>query len=48
MKTAGRSAIVLCEGGGGVPELFKFQEHFRENKITVYEVLACEDIMFEG
>jgi hypothetical protein len=34
-------------GGGGIPELKKFQEHFRDYKITVYQGLACEDIMFE-
>ena len=35
-------------GSGGIPELINFQEYFREYKITVYQVLACEDIMFEG
>jgi len=25
-------------GGGGIPELIKFQEHFRQYKITVFEV----------
>ena len=30
-------------GGGGISELIKFQEHFREYKITVYQGLACED-----
>ena len=33
---------------GGIPELIKFQEHFRDYKINVYQGLACEDIMFEG
>ena len=33
-------------GGGGIPELIKFQEQFREYKITVHQGLACED-MFE-
>ena len=32
----------------GIPELIKFQDHFRNYKITVYQGLACEDIMFEG
>jgi len=31
-----------------IPELIKFQEHFRVYKITAYRGLACEDIMFEG
>jgi hypothetical protein len=35
-------------GGGGIPELLNFQKHFREYKITVYQGLAYEDIMFEG
>ena len=35
-------------GGGGIPELIIFQEHFREYKITAYQGLACENIIFEG
>jgi len=35
-------------GGGGIPELVRFQEHFRDYKITVYQGLNCEDKMFEG
>jgi len=34
--------------GGGIPELMRFQEHFRQNKIIVYHGLSCNDIMFEG
>ena len=34
--------------GSGLPELVKFQEHFREYKIVVYEGLSCDNIMFEG
>jgi len=34
--------------GAGLPELDKFQEHFREYKIVVYEGLRCDTIMFEG
>ena len=33
--------------GGGIPELNHFQEHFRDYKIFVYQVLGCEDIMYE-
>jgi len=29
--------------GGGIPELVRFQEHFRDYKITVYQGLKCED-----
>jgi len=34
---------VDLSGGGGIPELINFQEHFRGYKITVYQSLACED-----
>jgi len=33
--------------GGGIPELIKFQDHFWDYKITVYQGMACKDIMFE-
>jgi len=45
----------LCEKIGidlstaaGIPELVRFQEHFREYKIVSSHGLSCEDIMFEG
>ena len=31
-----------------IPELVRFQEHFRQYKIVVYRGLSCQDIMFEG
>jgi len=34
--------------GGGIPELTRFQEHFRRYKIVVYHGLSCDDIMFQG
>jgi len=34
--------------GGGIPELKRFQEHFRQYKIVVYHGLSCDAIMFEG
>jgi len=34
--------------GGGIPELNRFQEHFRDYKIFVYQGLGCDDIMYEG
>ena len=34
--------------GGWIPELMRFQEHFRQYKIVVYHGLSCDDIMFEG
>jgi len=33
--------------GGGTPELARFQEHFSEYKIVVYQGLRCDKIMFE-
>jgi hypothetical protein len=32
----------------GIPELEKFQEHFRQYKVVVYGGLNCENVMFEG
>ena len=34
--------------GCGIPDLNRFQEHFRDYKIDVYQGLGCADIMFEG
>jgi hypothetical protein len=34
--------------GGGIPELMQFQAHFAEYRIVVYEVLRCDQIIFEG
>jgi hypothetical protein len=34
--------------GAGIPEIERFQEHFGEYKIVVYEGLNCDDIMYEG
>ena len=34
--------------GVGIPELIRFQEHFRDYKIVVYQGLGCDDIMYEG
>ena len=41
------TGFVISEGGG-FSELIKFQEHSQQYKITVYQGLACEDIIFEG
>ena len=35
-------------GGAGIQELARFQEHFREYKIMLYQGLSCDNIMFEG
>jgi len=33
---------------GGIPELNRFQEKFRDYKIVAYQGLGCDDIMLEG
>ena len=38
-KLFDKTGIVLS-GGGGIPELIKFQDYFREYKITDYQGLA--------
>jgi hypothetical protein len=35
-------------GGAEIRELVRFQEYFREYKITVYQGVNCADKMFEG
>jgi len=42
------STGIDLSNGAGIPDLVRFQEHFREYKIVVYHGLSCEDIMFEG
>ena len=32
--------------GGGIPELVRFQEHFGDYKIVVYDGLRCDNIIF--
>ena len=39
---------LLAKTGWGIPELIKYQEHFRDYNIIVYQGLAWEDIMLEG
>jgi len=34
--------------GGGVPDLIRFQEHFKEYRIVVFGGSNCEDIYFDG
>ena len=36
------------KNGAGTPEITKFQEHFHEYKILVYEGLNWESIMYQG
>jgi len=44
LETAG----IDLTNGGGIPELIKFQEHFHEYNIVVYDGLRCDSILFEG
>ena len=34
--------------GGGIQEIERFQDHFRQYKIVVYTGLNCDEILFEG
>jgi hypothetical protein len=34
--------------GGGIPELMKFQEHFKDYRIVVFGGLNWEDLVFDG
>jgi hypothetical protein len=34
--------------GGGVTELTRFQEHYKDYRIVVYRSLECDAIMFDG
>jgi len=34
--------------GGGISELIRFQEYFKEYRIVVFGGLHCEYIMFDG
>jgi len=42
-----QTGIDLTRGGEN-PELIRFQEHFRDYKIVVYQGHGCDDIMYEG
>ena len=37
---------ISLDNGGGIPELQRFQDHFRQYKIVVYTGLNCDEIMF--
>jgi len=36
------------DNGGGIPEITRFQEHFHEYKIALYEGLNRDSIILEG
>ena len=38
---------INLDRGGDIAELVRFQEHFHECKIVVYQGLSCDSIMFE-
>ena len=44
METTG----INLDDGGGIRELGKLQEHFKEYRIVVYAGLDCQDIMYDG
>ena len=46
-KLLAETGISLSEGGG-IAQLIKFEEHFRQYKITVYRGLACKGVNLEG
>jgi len=48
VQTSLDTSGIDLSNGGGIPELMRFQEHFRQYKIIVYHGLSCDDIMFEG
>jgi len=48
VQTLLETTIIDLSNGAGIPELVRFQEHFRQYKIVVCRGLTCEDIMFEG
>ena len=42
------ATFISLANGGGIPELERFQDHFRQYKIVVYTGLNCDEIMLEG
>jgi len=38
---------INLSNGAGIPELVRFQKHFRDYKLFVYGGLNCEHILFE-
>jgi hypothetical protein len=43
-----RATGIDLTDGGGIPELQRFQEYFKEFRIVVYSGLECEDVVFAG
>jgi hypothetical protein len=39
---------INVDNGGGIPELIRFQEHFKEYRTVVYDGLNCGQILFDG
>jgi hypothetical protein len=39
---------INLDNGGGIPELERFQDLFKQCKVVVYTGLNCDSIMFEG
>jgi hypothetical protein len=43
-----KTTCIDLSNGADMPELTRFQEHFRDYKIVVYDGLYCDSILFEG
>jgi len=43
-----QQSVIDLTRDGGIPELNRFQEHFRDYKIVVYQRPGWDDIMYEG
>jgi hypothetical protein len=41
------TTVINLDNGGGIPELEKFQDHFKQYKIVVYTGRNCDRIMFQ-
>ena len=42
------TTVIDLTNGGGIPEIMRFQEHFKEYVIVVFGELNCKDIVFDG
>jgi len=42
------TTVIDLSNGGGIADLIRFQEYFKEYRIVVFRGLNCEDIMFDG
>jgi len=47
VQTLQENTGIDMSNGAGIPEIARFQEHFREDKNVVYHGLNCDNIMSE-